>query len=432
MFHYGKPKLVTTMAALLGMCLSGAGCQAPFMAGMPGKPAASATPAPAGAAVAANNANNAAAQSSNNNAPAQDQGNTAAAQSSPPGTETTLHSDEGYLPKVVQKTNYQTASTQPNTAPAGVPGQLGLAPTNCGNAGGGPGPIPREIDKVSLPTYTVAPPDVLMIDAGQLVPKPPYRVEPLEVLTIQVTDTLPDQPINGAFTISPEGSINLGYGYGIARVQGLTVDQIQGAIRQHLSNILHNPQVSVALAQFRGQQQIRGEHLVRPDGTISLGIYGSVYVAGMTLDQIKAVIENQLQNFVINPQVAVDVCGYNSQWYYVVFDGGCCGEKIFRLPITGNETVLDAISNLHGLPPVSSRWRVWVARPAPCGHPCDQILMVDWEAVVKGGSTCTNYQLFPGDRVYVGAECLAKRCCCQDCWCRLKALCMWPCCGCLR
>jgi polysaccharide export outer membrane protein len=34
--------------------------------------------------------------------------------------------------------------------------------------------------------------------------------------------------------------------------------------------------------------------------------------------------------------------------------------------------------------------------------------MVDWQAVVKGGSTCTNYQLFPGDRVYVDADCLIK------------------------
>jgi polysaccharide export outer membrane protein len=34
--------------------------------------------------------------------------------------------------------------------------------------------------------------------------------------------------------------------------------------------------------------------------------------------------------------------------------------------------------------------------------------MVDWRAIVQGGSTCTNYQLFPGDRVFVDADCLIK------------------------
>ena len=83
----------------------------------------------------------------------------------------------------------------------------------------------------------------------------------------------------------------------------------------------------IALAQFRGIQQTRGEHLVRPDGTISLGSYGCVYVAGMTLGQIKCVIEKHLANYVVNPLVSVDVFAYNSQWYYVIFDGAGYGEQ---------------------------------------------------------------------------------------------------------
>jgi polysaccharide export outer membrane protein len=225
---------------------------------------------------------------------------------------------------------------------------------------------------------------------------------------VQVTETLPQQPINGPFVVTPEGNISLGYGYGTVHVQGLTIDQIQAALRSHLANTLRNPQVSVSLAQFRGMQQTKGEHLVRPDGTISLGTYGSIYVAGMTLGQIKCAIERHLSQYVVNPQVAVDVFAYNSMWYYVIFDGGGYGEQVYRLPITGNETVLDAISNLQGLPSQSSLWRIWVARPAPCGHPCDQILMVDWNAITKGGSTCTNYQIMPNDRVYVDADCLVK------------------------
>ena len=53
-----------------------------------------------------------------------------------------------------------------------------------------------------------------------------------------------------------------------------------------------DPNVNLALVQMRGMQNIKGEHLVRPDGTVSLGMYGSAYVAGMTLGQVKAVLEN--------------------------------------------------------------------------------------------------------------------------------------------
>jgi hypothetical protein len=34
----------------------------------------------------------------------------------------------------------------------------------------------------------------------------------------------------------------------------------------------------------------------------------------------------------------------------------------------------------------------------------DQILPVDWNAIVRGGDTWTNFQLLPGDRVYVMAQ----------------------------
>ena len=47
---------------------------------------------------------------------------------------------------------------------------------------------------------------------------------------------------------------------------------------------------------------------------------------------------------------------------------------------------------------------MWVARPAPANHECVQILPIDWLAIVQGGSTRTNYQLFPGDRIYVRAD----------------------------
>jgi polysaccharide export outer membrane protein len=266
--------------------------------------------------------------------------------------------------------------------------------------------VPTELAMESHPLYRIEPPDVLWIDTIQMIPRSPYTVQALDVLLLRATGTLPNQPIEGAYTVTPDGRINLGFSYGSCQVSGLGMDQVEQTVRTHLSKTLGNPQVSVSLGQFHGVQQVRGEHLVKADGTISLGTYGSVYVTGMTLDQAKTTVETHLRKYVQDPQVSVDVYGFNSKTYYVIADGGGYGQIVLRFPITGKETVLDAIGQIQGLPAVSSQRRIWVARPAPANHCCLQILPVDWRAIVQGGSTATNYQLFPGDRVYVKADCL--------------------------
>jgi polysaccharide biosynthesis/export protein len=201
--------------------------------------------------------------------------------------------------------------------------------------GPGPGPAPHELNMMSLPPYTVEPPDILLIESSR---------------------GLPTQPV-------------------------------------------------------------RGQHLVRPDGTINLGIYGEVYVTGMTLDQIKAqvarAIASRLDKDVVakNPvkpeDVSVDVLAYNSKVYYVIMEGGgVYGEQVYRLPVTGNERVLDALAQIpsNGLTVVSSKKHIWVARRVPGHGSHDEILPVDWCGITQRGEAATNYQILPGDRVYVKAQ----------------------------
>ena len=47
---------------------------------------------------------------------------------------------------------------------------------------------------------------------------------------------------------------------------------------------------------------------------------------------------------------------------------------------------------------------MWIARPSPSNYACQQILPVDWTAITQGGSTATNYQVLPGDRVYIAQD----------------------------
>jgi polysaccharide export outer membrane protein len=262
--------------------------------------------------------------------------------------------------------------------------------------------VPRELAKTSLPMYRVAPPDILLINAIKVVPRAPYRIEPLDLLLIVVSGTLPDQPIQGSFRVESGGTVALGPSYGSVPVAGLTLDEARDAIVRHLSATLRTPEVVISLAEPAAKQQIQGEHLIGPDGTVNLGVYGQVYLSGLTLKEAKQAIEMHLSQYLEAPEVAVDVFSYNSQSYYVITQGlgNSAGDSVVKIPVTGNETVLDALSQVDGLQPFSST-RVWIARPAPDGLAHDQILPVDWHAITQGGSTSTNYQILPGDRVYV-------------------------------
>lgn len=269
-------------------------------------------------------------------------------------------------------------------------------------------PVPRELNKVSLPPYVIETPDILIIEATRLIPLPPYRVEPLDVLYVSARGVFDTDPINGLYPVDPDGTINLGPAYGGAvQVANLTTEQIQAAVTAKVKAVAPNAAVTVSLAQSRGAQAVSGQHIVRPDGTVGLGSYGSVYVAGMTIAQAKQAIEAHLGRYLYRPEVNVDVYAFNSKFYYVITDFAGAGEQVVRLPHVGNETVLDAVSNIGGLSAVSSK-KLWVARPAPTDCAADQILPVDWCGITQRGQVKTNYQLLPGDRVYILSQPLTK------------------------
>ncbi|MFM9058553.1 MAG: polysaccharide biosynthesis/export family protein [Planctomycetaceae bacterium] len=261
----------------------------------------------------------------------------------------------------------------------------------------------KELAKVALPAYVIEPPDILLVDALRVVPKPPFRIQSFDTLQVIVEGTLLEQPINGLYVVEPGGMLDLGPSYGKVLVANQSLEEAQDSIFRHLKRILREPQVSITLAQAAGQQQVAGEHLVGPDGTINLGTYGSVYVTGMTINEAKAAIEKHLAQHLDAPLVSVDVFSYNSKVYYVITEGAGFGDNIARFPVTGNETVLDAIAQINGLSRLSSK-DVWIARPAPSQVGCDQVLPVDIDAIMKGASTATNYQIMPGDRVFIAQD----------------------------
>jgi polysaccharide biosynthesis/export protein len=110
-------------------------------------------------------------------------------------------------------------------------------------------------------------------------------------------------------------------------------------------------------------------------------------------------VESQLSKSLDQPRVSVTVFAYNSKVYYVIVENTRSGDTVVRLPITGSETVLDAIAQVKGLKDLASK-KIWIARPV-AGVGGETILPVNWTEITKGASTAANYQVFPGDRIFV-------------------------------
>ena len=222
-----------------------------------------------------------------------------------------------------------------------------------------PGTVPSELNKVTLPEYVIEPPDVLRIQ-------------------VIVRETEKD-PVTKKDVIDPKTG------------------------KKALTNTVR----SLPL------QQVDSELAVRPDGTVYLGIYGEVSVAGYTLKQAAQAIREHLAKQAFKESAGVDpdslllildVTQYNSKRFYVIFDGAGLGEQVIPQPITGSETVLDAVAAVNGLPSVASKRNIWVARRTPHPDCPEQILPVDWVGITQHGLTTSNYQIMPGDRVYVKAQ----------------------------
>ena len=108
--------------------------------------------------------------------------------------------------------------------------------------------------------------------------------------------------------------------YGKVSLIDQSLDQAKYLITKHVEQVTPGASVSVSMLASSGTQQIAGQHMVGPDGTVNLGKYGSVHLAGLTTDEASDEIETQLSQFLQDPEVFVDIFSHNSSPYYIITD----------------------------------------------------------------------------------------------------------------
>ena len=166
---------------------------------------------------------------------------------------------------------------------------------------------------------------------------------------------------------------------------------------------------------FDSPLRFPSDQTVLADGTIDLGRYGRLVVAGQTVEQIEAEVrrvievveeEEALINVrLISPQGAV---------YYVLGEVNSPGS----FPLIGRETTLDGILAAGGLTDRASPCNIILSRPTP-PNGCRVVLPICYRQITQLGDTATNYQLMPGDRIYV-----ATRTFCEElAWWRTRRSC---------
>jgi RNA polymerase sigma factor (sigma-70 family) len=229
-------------------------------------------------------------------------------------------------------------------------------------------------------------------------------------------------------------TVGLALAAGAAGVVAIARPPVSGPAPQHAregAKVAMQPYVveppdliEIEVVEALPDRPIKGDHLVRPDGTISLGYYGQVYVSGLTPLEIKAKVGKHLRKYLTDEQlglsapnperpgypksvaaedstrIKVEVTAFNSKVYYVL--GGVVSPG--RMPVTGNETVLDAINYAGGLLPDASSADIRLVRPAPPGASREQVLPVQYDRITQLGDPTTNYQLMPGDRLIVAHD----------------------------
>jgi protein involved in polysaccharide export with SLBB domain len=219
---------------------------------------------------------------------------------------------------------------------------------------------------VAPPRARMSPPMASRSTTARIQQRPEYIVEPPDLLIVEVLEALPGRPISGERLVRPDGRISLGF-YGEIPVAGLTLPQIKERIVLHLRKFINDDLLGLIEIDI-----MTGEYKKDPKG--------------------RFIVKDPRDT----DRVFVDVTAYNSQNCYILGDVLLPG----RLPYTGGDTVLDLVQYAGGLLPTADKSRIRLIRSFPKGSPA-QVLPVDYEEITMGTDSSTNHAVLPNDRLVI-------------------------------
>ncbi len=141
---------------------------------------------------------------------------------------------------------------------------------------------------------------------------------------------------------------------------------------------------------------------IRPDGKITLPLLGSVFVAGLTVEQVSANLQAMAQEYYQEADVSVRIIGYNSKKFFVF--GEVAAPGAYRYD--GANTILGTLAVAQPTR-LADPAKIHILRPSKEGD-VRRRMTIDMDKMVKEGDTSLDAILEEGDIVYVPANPLAK------------------------
>jgi polysaccharide export outer membrane protein len=148
-----------------------------------------------------------------------------------------------------------------------------------------------------------------------------------------------------------------------------------------------------------GDAELSGDVVVRPDGKISLKYGNEIVASGLTTEELKAKVTEEMKRFREEPTVFIQVKAINSRKVFI--DGAV--NKPGAYILSGPMTVANAITAAGGLQEFADKKNITVISATlknKDGSPF--VFKVNYADIEKGKNVAkNNIQLRPGDQIIV-------------------------------
>ncbi len=228
--------------------------------------------------------------------------------------------------------------------------------------------------------------------------------QPLETYRVEIGDTVFVEPVSfdatirlpGDQVVKPDGTISIGE-FGDFRADYKTIAEIQSEVQAIIDSQVRSEMERVFYEELYREQQAdkqssKTDYLLDdPDREEKIAAEERARE-----QEGRAALEKRISEQIRKNQIGVRLVNWNSKRIYVLGEVNAPG----YFDYTGSQTVLDAIVEAGGLSSGANGHQIIVSRPTPCDS-CRIVMKVCYDQVVQLGDTSTNYQLLPGDRVFV-------------------------------
>jgi len=150
------------------------------------------------------------------------------------------------------------------------------------------------------------------------------------------------------------------------------------------------PEDQISVFVYQGVE-FTGQHMIRPDGKITINLIGDVQASGLTPENLAKSIRDKVKEYVNDPDVTVSVLAVKSKKYSINGEVNKPGEY----PLVVPTRVFQALVNAGGFRDFANQKKITII------HEDGTRNMFNYKDVLKGKNLQQNIWLKPGDIIVV-------------------------------